>query len=818
MRLTRWLFIFFAVYAVFIGGGPYYYTIFPVRLLHHLVLTVVLAGWLARRLRDGLPRTPLNLALFAAVGVWALSAVFSADPRMAVENLWFPFVHLLIFFVLADLFQRGRQRLVMETVFMLGALVVCMALLQFGSWLFGWGIVPGTETGWLSALSAEMPLPPVTPMIYLPLGVSTWLAGYAAPNVLLAFGWSLTARQRDFRIVLRLLAAALLLVLILTFSRGGFISLGAGAALFIVLRASQSAAVRQLNLQRAAARLVPVGLILVVVAVIVFTIGQSSSRYSGDALRLNLWRSAVSIAKDHPVLGIGPGLFGRGARLYRDASYVDDRLGTAHSILLNTAAEDGLAGLLVLGVLAALVLRAWWRLWSKTDSPGRKLRLEIALAALVGMSAQCLFDTFTTTPLVGIIALLVVYCTVEPRSAFSLRPEGAGERVRQSRGSRLVAGAALALVLAYGAFWIQSDRAQAAFNRSVREGDIDAAREAAGIDPALHLYQLQIAYLTGVKTLPDDDPSAATAAYQRALELEPTWDTGWLNLSALQERAGELDSALASLERAEDINANNAAAFHGARLAETHHTAPDNEIVQMYVEAMPSIGLPLSDWWTETDVRRQAVESYYQSLSASPDLQYRIAFAHFPERLAGLVPDDPQTAAEWWVRGEYALSIEHDAAAAVDAFTQALALSRTMGDYYAVRARAVALLGGTLPARDLNLARLLGTSYESVNAIRASLAIGAERERLLAAAIPPRVIDQNFEGVQFGGRTASFELLPEMRAPGPGRATMQPWYDLAALYEADGRIEQAQNVYRAILDYAPGEQLARERLAAFAGG
>ena len=801
MRLTRWLFIFLAVYVVFLGGGPYYYSIFAVRLLHHLVMTVALVWWLVHRLRDGLPRTPLNPALYAAAVVWTLSAIFSADPRMAVENLWFPLVHLLIFFVLADLFQRGRQRLVMETVFILGALVVCMALLQFGSWLFGWGIVPGTEIGWLSLLSAEMPLPLVMPVLYLPLGVSTWLSGYAAPNVLLAFGWSLTARQRDFRLVLRILAALLLFVLLFTSSRGGLISLAAGSALFILLRASHSAAARQLNLQRLATALIPIGLILGLIAVIVFTLGQTSGHSSGDDLRLNLWRSAVSIAQDHPVLGFGPGLFGRGSRLYRDPATVDDRLGTAHNILLNTAAEEGLAGLIVLGALAVLVLRAWWRLWSNADSYVRKLRLEIAFAALVGMSVQCLFDTFTTTPLVALIALLAVYCTVEPGSLRS-----------KPRGNRPAAWAALALVLAYGLFWIQSDRAQAAFNRSAREGDIEAAHEAVSIDPALHLYQLQIAYLTGQQ----GDPSAAIAAYQQALDLEPTWDTGWLNLAAMQERNGNIDAALEALDRATRIRANNVAAFNRARIAEAHHIVPDDEIVQMYVDAMPTVGLPLSDWWTETDLRRQAVDAYYQSLTALPDLQYRIAAVHFPERLAELVSDNPQTAAVWWARGEYALAVEGDAATAMSAFTQAIALSPTTGDYYAARAQAASLLGAET-TRDLNLAQLLGTGYESVNAIRASLATGEERERLLAAAIPPRVIAQNFEGVLFGGRTASFELLPEVQPPGPGTEYMQPWYDLAALYEADERKEQAENVYRAILDYAPGEHLARERLGTLTG-
>src|SRR5690606_38752452 len=402
----------------------------------------------------------------------------------------------------------------------------------------------------------------------------------------------------------RVLTVCLLIVLVLTFSRGGFISLGAGAALFVILRISQSQFVRELNLQRVVTALIPVGLIVGVAAVIVLTFGQATGHSAGDALRLNLWRSAVAITRDHPVLGVGPGLFGQAVREYRDPVNVDDRLGAAHSVILNTAAEDGLIGLVVLGLLAALTFRAWWRLWRDADSETigathesprtkasflkaifdttnrRKIRLEVAFSALVGFAAQSMFDNFNTTPLVALVALLAVYCTVEPRSALS--PDG-----EAPRGHKWAAAIGLVLVLAYGVFWIQSDRAQAAFNRSVRTNDIEAAREAAAIDPALHLYPLQIAYLTG-------EQAEAIAAYRQALQLEPTWDTGWINLAALQERADDIDGALESLAQAERFSVRNLATFNRARLMETYQTAPDDEIVQTYVRALEYMPLPLS--------------------------------------------------------------------------------------------------------------------------------------------------------------------------------------------------------------------------------
>ena len=103
------------------------------------------------------------------------------------------------------------------------------------------------------------------------------------------------------------------------------------------------------------------------------------------------------------------------------------------------------------------------------------------------------------------------------------------------RGSRPAALVALIGVLIFGAGMFRSDQAQAAFNASL-SGSLEQAEQAAALDPSLHLYTLQIAYLTGAQST---DNAAAIAAYQQALDLEPTWDTGWINLAALLEREGE---------------------------------------------------------------------------------------------------------------------------------------------------------------------------------------------------------------------------------------------------------------------------------------
>ena len=125
--------------------------------------------------------------------VWFASALLSLDPRMALENIWFPLTNLLFFFVMVDLLQSGQEALLIETLFLLAALVAVLAGVQLGSWFFGWGFAT-PSVGWISVLGADMPLPLAAPRLFVPLGVSTWLAAYTAPLAIVAGAWGLSAR------------------------------------------------------------------------------------------------------------------------------------------------------------------------------------------------------------------------------------------------------------------------------------------------------------------------------------------------------------------------------------------------------------------------------------------------------------------------------------------------------------------------------------------------------------------------------------------------------------------------------------------------
>src|SRR5688572_13225138 len=175
MRRSRLIYLLLALYFTFIGGGTYYATIFPVRVAHHVIVTALMGLWLIGRIRarhgvpakslnseemnvykrkghqqwQGLPITPLNPAIYAAVIVWFISALFAADTRMSLENVWFLITHVLLFFIIVNLIQRGYQRVVMEILFFMAAIVLLLSGIELASWFFGLGITPNTSIGWI---------------------------------------------------------------------------------------------------------------------------------------------------------------------------------------------------------------------------------------------------------------------------------------------------------------------------------------------------------------------------------------------------------------------------------------------------------------------------------------------------------------------------------------------------------------------------------------------------------------------------------------------------------------------------------------------
>ena len=109
--------------------------------------------------------------------------------------------------------------------------------------------------------------------------------------------------------------------------------------------------------------------------------------------RFQATKAAIHIAIDHPILGVGPGLFGyQYAGHYRSAD-VTDLLQSAHDMIPNIAAEYGVPRALIFSLTVLAALLAALRTWRSGAGLARLLALTYGLALVAFMTVATLFGT-----------------------------------------------------------------------------------------------------------------------------------------------------------------------------------------------------------------------------------------------------------------------------------------------------------------------------------------------------------------------------------------------------------------------------------------
>lgn len=200
-------------------------------------------------------------------------------------------------------------------------------------------------------------------------------------------------RPRWPRLVWVLVAFALIFV---TASRGAWFGLAAGL-LTLAWRKRASLGFLWPRVRR----FWPVGVFGVVIALSAGALWQFTQHITDSSIRFEFWELATAMFLNQPLIGYGPGSFALfWSHLHSPPFFQAPH---AHSIIFNTAAEQGLIGLTALAVLAIAVLRASWR-----DAG--------LFAVVVAFGAHSLVDSINVIPEIALtFAVLLGSRLVEAR-------------------------------------------------------------------------------------------------------------------------------------------------------------------------------------------------------------------------------------------------------------------------------------------------------------------------------------------------------------------------------------------------------------------
>jgi O-antigen ligase len=211
--------------------------------------------------------------------------------------------------------------------------------------------------------------------------------------LLLAWAWTTSSRWQP---ALFFASAATLLALVLTFSRAGLLAAAVALAILAIFAATRSGHHTRRRLTALGAVLLVVPLALAWTAV--FDPGLDRRLLAGldesssvQPPRTEFWSVALDMARDHPLLGVGPDNFRWLFASYSGTS--EDNLGIhAHDQYLEALADTGVLGLIgLVWLLAALMRNALQRARTVgSDWPWRAA----LLASLSAWLVHALLDDF----------------------------------------------------------------------------------------------------------------------------------------------------------------------------------------------------------------------------------------------------------------------------------------------------------------------------------------------------------------------------------------------------------------------------------------
>ena len=395
------------------------------------------------------------------------------------------------------------------------------------------------------------------------------------------------------------------------------------------------------------------------------------------------------------------------------------------------------------------------------------------------------------------------------------------------------------MVILYAVWFVPINMANAQFFRSsmaVQKDDLEVALERAekarDLDPALGLYDFQVAYVLGL--LAEDQPEQyldqAIQAYEDALEDYPTFDIAQANLAALYRQKGNLPKAADHLQLA--INNNSRKAEYHLLLGQVieeralaaNQNPLDTNAVVSYQEALRlDIQITQSAFWDQGQqytARSSALSLFYRQTTTTNQF-LMAAYRGFQQPSSIGSVEDSTNAKESQARGEYAL-IQQDYEQAIEWFSHAIELDAASVRAYMGRAEAHYRLGHLDEAEADAQRALFISPTEGARANYILALIKLDREDVPA---DDELFNQQLiESAQIRGqveyfaqvtflRPGAFDYLPQLPVVGHSSDHYAGWFLLAERYANDNDPDTDPNdVYEVILEQDPYIQEARDRL------
>jgi hypothetical protein len=262
--------------------------------------------------------------------------------------------------------------------------------------------------------------------------------------------------------------------------------------------------------------------------------------------RYDYWKTAIDASSGHPFTGSGPGTF---QLLWLPRAPYESYVVNAHSLYVETYAEEGLIGLALLGGFFLLMLGAGIRLAIRSRYEQRA-RAAAATAALAAFMLSAAFDWMWQVAALPAAFLLLGAAVLAPRATAGSSERGSSSPLPLRFGVIALAAACLIGIGVPLATSNALSASQAASSSGHQSLALKDAQRAASIEPGSATPQLQTAL---VLELQGAKAEALTAARKAAADEPDNW-ASWLVLARLEAETGHPRASFLDYKRARSLN------------------------------------------------------------------------------------------------------------------------------------------------------------------------------------------------------------------------------------------------------------------------
>ena len=513
-----------------------------------VILIFVSFIWLVLDRERMLARVDL---LFVLPLLWLLTQALAVPrticPQSTVDTLMLFAAGVLLFYVGAWYVRDGAASARVFGGLALATLFVCVLALQqhFG------GLQETREYAAKHIDAARAPkdflLRMTSNRVFGPFVYPNALAGFLVVAFAPTLAW-IHARGRGWHAAARWLAlifagGVMIFCLVLTGSRGGVVAFGCMAVAVFWCLAPKGG-------QRLA--IVVVGALVAMIGVLVLGERGESHQISLSSLesRLDYWRGAISIIKEHLWVGTGPGTFGSIYPKYKTA--LTEEAQAVHNNYLEMWSDSGILAFVAFAGLWIIAVRDSFRLARQRAGDAAAAAM---CGALVGWAVHGLVDFDLYVPGVALPAFILLGMVQ------GLKELPRTDSVPPRRRANLVVCAACGVVL-FVVLWTESRSLAASLHHGWAyeladanpTAALDQARRAAALTPWNPRFELTL----GDFALRTGNTAEALAAYHHSIDDDPYRASLWWHLAMAKMHAQGVDAeAVELLRKAVELNPTN---------------------------------------------------------------------------------------------------------------------------------------------------------------------------------------------------------------------------------------------------------------------